>query len=146
MLPKPELPCPTEIKAGTSRHADVLRNPGSLSMFNGQALNDPGPEVDKFHPRVPNLARGSVDHHELRLRIHEDGLAAQPPQRELTLVAGQNPRLVSVAEEWGHLPRLKLCCRRRGCIAHPTRGDDRPAVERAVVPQQHTEPCVVAQP
>src|SRR5215831_6289354 len=95
-------------------------SPGSLFMFSGQTLNDSGPELDKFHPRVADLARGRVNHHELRLRVHEHGLAAQPPQRELTLVAGQNPRLISVAEEWGHFARLKLCRGRRGCLAHPT--------------------------
>src|SRR5262245_66111225 len=78
--------------------------------------------------------------------MRKHGLPAQPPQQELTFVAWQYPCLVTVAEGRARLPRLKLCGRRRGCFAHPTDGDEPPAVERAVIREEHAESCVVRHP
>src|SRR6266508_2859216 len=119
------------------------RSPPCSPPF-GQAFHDSRPERDPFsHSRVADVARRRVDHHELRPRVHEHALPAQPPQHELALLAGQNPCLLAVAKERARLPGLELLRRRCGRRAHPAGGDDLPSVERAVVREQHAEPRVI---
>ena len=93
------------------------------------------------------LVHGRVHHDELALRIDIDPLPAHAPEHEHAVLAGKDPRLVAVAEEWRQSPwpRLRLIRARCRRVPDPCRRDDLAPVPVAIVSQQQPEARVVAQ-
>src|SRR5215471_13587384 len=54
------------------------------------------------------LADRRVHHHQMALRIDEDRLTVHPEQREHAPLAGEDPRLIPVAEKCGRGPRAEM--------------------------------------
>ena len=71
---------------------------GFEGVILSKVFDNARPECQQFTRYWTVVTCGRVNHHELRFRFHENELHPQTPQHELTLLAGQNPSLVAVAE------------------------------------------------
>src|SRR5262249_10324089 len=89
-------------------HSQAMVGAVPIGSSLAQALHDPEPERGQLPAWAADVARRGVDHHELRLRVHEPPLPPQASQRKLSPRAGHDPGLVAIAEERGRLAGLEL--------------------------------------